>query len=611
VCHSVRGRRGACRVAILPMFVRPRVSGGAMCGIAGIVGSLPSRGAVERMTQVLAHRGPDDAGVWEGESACLGHRRLSILDLSAAGHQPMTKGHLAVVYNGEIYNFRDLRRNLPGPFASETDTEVLLHLYERDGADMVHSLRGMFAFAIWDARERRLFAARDRLGIKPFFYRDVPGGLAFGSEIKALLEIDRPALDPTALRDFFSYKYVPHPKTAYAGIHRLPPAHTLSWSAGRLVTTRYWEPDADTRITRMDEASERLGELLSLVVPEHTLSDVPVGLFLSGGIDSTTLAAHLDRPRTFTLAVDSARFNEAESARVVASHFSAQHVEEPASAIDLAEAVRTIPRLYDEPFGDSAALSAWLVSRMAARHVKVALTGEGGDELFLGYRYYDKFPTYRSTPLRRGLAGLAPAFSRAGRSLGRRAATGLERYATFLPAFTIRQKQALLSPDLMDPDYDDLWHIRRFWREDLDPLKRVQWADIHAHLPGGLLTKVDRASMAHSLEARPPLLDHRLVEFALSLDTSLLRDPAAGDGKLVVRELMESRVPPGVFDRPKKGFGLPIREWVMREPELLRRAFGRLTKAGIVRGGSIPRLDNDQTWSLLVLDRWMADAGFL
>jgi asparagine synthase (glutamine-hydrolysing) len=582
-----------------------------MCGIAGIVGSLPSRGAVERMTQVLAHRGPDDAGVWEGESACLGHRRLSILDLSAAGHQPMTKGHLAVVYNGEIYNFRDLRRNLPGPFASETDTEVLLHLYERDGADMVHSLRGMFAFAIWDARERRLFAARDRLGIKPFFYRDVPGGLAFGSEIKALLEIDRPAMDPTALRDFFSYKYVPHPKTAYAGIHRLPPAHTLSWSAGRLVTTRYWEPDADTRITRMDEASERLGELLSLVVPEHTLSDVPVGLFLSGGIDSTTLAAHLDRPRTFTLAVDSARFNEAESARVVASHFNAQHVEEPASAIDLAEAVRTIPRLYDEPFGDSAAWSAWLVSRMAARHVKVALTGEGGDELFLGYRYYDKFPTYRSTPLRRGLAGLAPAFSRAGRSLGRRAATGLERYATFLPAFTIRQKQALLSPDLMDPDYDDLWHIRRFWREDLDPLKRVQWADIHAHLPGGLLTKVDRASMAHSLEARPPLLDHRLVEFALSLDTSLLRDPAAGEGKLVIRELMESRVPPGVFDRPKKGFGLPIREWVMREPELLRRAFGRLTKAGIVRGGSIPRLDNDQIWSLLVLDRWMADAGFL
>ncbi len=581
-----------------------------MCGIAGIVAETPSRDLVERMTRTLTHRGPDDSGVWESDGACLGHTRLSILDLSSAGHQPMTKGHLTVVYNGEIYNFRELRRGLPGPFASETDTEVLLHLYERDGADMVSELRGMFAFAIWDARERRLFAARDRLGIKPFFYFETQGGLAFGSEIKALLEIDRPDMDVTALRDFFSYKYVPHPKTIYAGIHRLPPAHTLSWEGGRLETRRYWEPSADSHITDMGEATERLAELLERVVPEHTLSDVPVGLFLSGGIDSTTLAAHLDQPRTFTLAVESARFNEAPAAQLVAAYYGAEHVEEPAAAIDLAEAIRAIPRLYDEPFGDSAAWSAWLVSRMAARHVKVALTGEGGDELFLGYRYYDKFPTYRSTALHRALVGLFRPFSAAGRSLGRRAATGLERYAVFLPAFTVRQKQALLSPDLMASGYDDLWHVRRFWREELDPLKRLQWADLHAHLPGGLLTKVDRASMAHSLEARPPLLDHRLVEFALSLDTKLLRDPAAGQGKLVVRELMEKRAPAGLFDRPKKGFGLPIRAWVGREPELLASAFGRLTRAGVLRGGSIPRLDNDQTWSLLVLDQWIRDAGF-
>jgi asparagine synthase (glutamine-hydrolysing) len=522
----------------------------------------------------------------------------------------MTKGHLTVVYNGEIYNFHELRRELPGPFASETDTEVLLHLYERDGAGMVQRLRGMFAFAIWDARERLLFAARDRLGIKPLFYREVPGGLAFGSEIKALLELGRPDMDLTALRDFFSYKYVPHPKTIYAGIRRLPPAHTLSWAGGQLETRRYWEPRAETRITDMGEAKERLGELLEQIVPEHTLSDVPVGLFLSGGIDSTTLAAHLDHPRTFTLAVESVRFNEAPAAQLVAAFYGTEHTEEPAAAIDLAEAIRAIPRLYDEPFGDSAAWSAWLVSRMAARHVKVALTGEGGDELFLGYRYYDKFPTYRSTPLRRGFSGLVPAFSRLGRSLGRRAATGLERYAAFLPAFTVRQKRALLSPDLMAAGYDDLWHVRRFWREDLDSLKRLQWADLHAHLPGGLLTKVDRASMAHSLEARPPLLDHRLVEFALSLDTSLLRDPAAGQGKLVVRELMETRAPAGLFDRPKKGFGLPIRAWVARQPDLVEGAFDRLTRGGILRGGRIPRLDNDQTWSLLVLDQWMRDTGF-
>jgi len=581
-----------------------------MCGITGIIAEGPSRETVERMVDRLRHRGPDDSGVWQSHGVCLGHTRLSILDLSSAGHQPMTKGCLTIVYNGEIYNFRELRRELPGPFASETDTEVLLHLYERDGSDMVHKLRGMFAFAIWDARERRLFAARDRLGIKPFFYREIRDGFAFGSEIKALLEIGRPDMDRTALRDFFSYKYIPHPKTIYAGIRRLPPAHTLSWAAGRLEIRRYWEPSTETRITDMDEGAERLGDLLTQVVPEHTLADVPVGLFLSGGIDSTTLAAHLDHPRSFTLAVDSVRFDEAESARRVAAHYETEHLEEPAAAIDLAEAIQTIPQLYDEPFGDSAAWSAWLVSRMAARHVKVALTGEGGDELFLGYRYYDKFPTYRSTVLRRVLAGLVPPFSQAGRSIGRRAATGLDRYAAFQPAFTLRQKHALLSPDLMAPGYDDLWHVRRFWREELDPLKRLQWADLHAHLPGGLLTKVDRASMAHSLEARPPLLDHRLVEFALSLDTRLLRDPVAGQGKLVVRRLMEPRVPPGLFDQPKKGFGLPIRDWVSREPNLLRGAFDRLTKAGILRGGSIPWLDNDQTWSLLVLDQWMRDAGF-
>jgi asparagine synthase (glutamine-hydrolysing) len=523
----------------------------------------------------------------------------------------MSLGPFTIVYNGEIYNFQELRSVLPGPFVSGSDTEVLLHLYRRDGEHMVGRLRGMFAFAIWDARKRRLFVARDRLGIKPFFYRAVPGGVAFGSEIKALLEIDRPEMDRTALRDFFSYKYVPHPKTIYAGIRRLPPAHTLTWQDGRLATRRFWEPVADVTITDMGAASLRLGELLAEAVPEHTLADVPVGVFLSGGIDSTTLTAHLDRPRTYTLAVDSGRFNEAEAARSVASYFGTDHLEEPATAVDLSEAIATIPRLFDEPFGDSAAWSAWMVSRMAARHVKVALSGEGGDELFLGYRYYDKYPTYRSTPLRRWLDGRVPPFSKAGRSLGRRAATGLERYATFLPAFTVRQKRHLLSPDLMDTDYDDLWHIRRFWREDLDPLKRLQWADIHAHLPGGLLTKVDRASMAHSLEARPPLLDHRLVEFVLSLDTRLLRDPRMRQGKLVVRELLKDRVPQGLFDRPKKGFGLPVRDWTRREPHLLGTAFARLARAGILRSGRIPRLDHDQTWSLLVLDRWMGEAGFL
>jgi asparagine synthase (glutamine-hydrolysing) len=581
-----------------------------VCGIAGIVGSSPSRATVERMTQSLKHRGPDDHGIWSDRGACLGHTRLAILDLSVAGHQPMCLGPLTLVYNGETYNFRQLRAELPGPFTSKSDTEVLLHLYQRDGLDMVHALRGMFAFAIWDARERRLFAARDRMGIKPLFYREVPGGLAFASEIKSLLEIDRPAIEPTALRDYFTYKYIPHPKTIYSGIHELPPAHTLVWN-GTLSIQRYWTPSWDDEIADMDEAVERLGSLLERIVPEHTLADVPVGVFLSGGIDSSTVAAHLERPRTFTLGIDNDHFDESEAARRVAKHLGTDHTEEIATSVDIDEAIETVPEVYDEPFGDSSAWAVWLVSRMARKSVKIALSGEGGDELFFGYGYYDKWLNFRSTLARRWLARLLPPFSSAGLSLERRAARGLERYGAFQPAFTARQKRGLLAPDLLDSDYDDLWHLRRFWREDLEPLKRLQWADIHTHLPGGLLTKVDRASMAHSLEVRPPLLDHRLVEFALALDTRLLRDTEARRGKLVVRRLMEGRVPAGVYDLPKKGFGLPIGDWVRGDPSILKGALQRLARAGILREANEYRFSHDQTWSLLVLDRWMSKAGLL
>ncbi len=580
----------------------------SMCGIAGVTGGSESRETVERMIGRLSHRGPDDSGVWEAPGVCLGHTRLAILDLSAAGHQPMTFGPYTIVYNGEVYNFRELRQELKGPFCSETDTEVLLHLYDRDGPEMVHALRGMFAFAIWDERQRRLFAARDRLGIKPFFYREVVGGVAFASEIKALLELGRPPVDRTALSDYFSYKYVPHPKTIYEGMSRLPPAHRLVWD-GKLRIDRYWTPDPTTRITSDGLAVERLGEMLSEIVPEHTLADVPIGLFLSGGIDSTTLAVHLERPSTYTLGMDVARRDETEAARSVAKYLGTDHHEEVAEASDLSNAIDMVPRVYDEPFGDSAAWSTFLVSRMARRHVKVALSGEGGDELFLGYHYHSKWLTHRSTPLNRLLGPVLPPLTRPGASLRKRAATGLERYAAFQAPFTPAQKRAMLSPDLVSPDYDDLWHLRRFWREDLEPLRRVQWVDIHAHLPGGLLTKVDRASMAHSLEVRPPLLDHRLVEFALSVDPRLLRDVEGRRGKLIVRRLMEGRVPEGLFDRPKRGFALPIRDWAKRHPVLVKDALRRLRGAGIIRRPAVGYLSGDQVWCLLVLDRWMDYAG--
>ncbi|MDX1502244.1 MAG: asparagine synthase (glutamine-hydrolyzing) [Thermoanaerobaculia bacterium] len=580
-----------------------------MCGIVGIVGA-PEPAPLEQMTDDLAHRGPDDRGVWRGDGAEIGHTRLSILDLSTAGRQPMELGPHVLTYNGEIYNFRELRRSLPGPFLSDSDTEVLLHLLAHEGPGCLHRLRGMFALAIWDRRERRLFAARDRLGIKPLLYRELPGGgLAFASEIRPLLELGRPPVDRTALRDYFTYKYVPEPKTIYQGIRKLPPAHCLTWQSGRLEVRRWWEPASRPPVVDPDAAIEELGELLAQAVPEHTVSDVPVAVFLSGGIDSTTIVAHLDRPRTFTLGTDVKRRDESVHARRIAEHFGTRHQEATAGAVDLDEALDTIPRIFGEPFGDTGAWATYLVSRLARRHVTVALSGEGGDEIFCGYQWYSKWITDRSTLLLRWMAALAPPFASGARSAQRRTSRGLERYGAFLGPFTGVQRRALLGPALELDGYDDLWHFRRHWREELPPVKRMQWADLHTYLPGQLLTKVDRASMAHSLEVRPPLLDHRLVELTLALDPSLLHDVERGRGKVIVRRLMEPRIPEGFFDRPKRGFNLPFKTWVRKRRGLLDGALDRLADARVIRRPRRPALTNEQTWTLLSLDRWLTASG--
>ena len=577
-----------------------------MCGIAGIVGSPPDPAVIERMVDRLRHRGPDDRGVWRSDDAHLGHARLAILDLSAAGHQPMVRDQLVITYNGEVYNFRELRRRLPGPFRSDCDTEVVLAAYAEEGDRCLHRLRGMFAFAVWDARRHRLFAARDRLGIKPLFYRALPGGLAFASEIKALLELGRPPVDESALRDYLTYRYIPAPKTVFAGIRELPPGHTLVWQGGgALEVARWWEPSAEVTVTDMGEAVERLGRLLEIAVPMHTLADVPVGVFLSGGIDSTTTAAFVDRPRTFTLGSRIGHRDEAPVARRVAAHFGAEHHELLAESVDLDLALDTQPRLYDQPFGDSGSWATFLVSRLAREHVTVALCGEGGDELFCGYQWYRRWTEPPPPTVARALAGALPTFSALGRSLQRRVAAGLERYAAFLSPFTVEQKRALIGPRLEQEGYDDLWFFRRHWREELPPLKRLQWADLHTYLAGDLLARVDRASMAHSLELRPPLLDHELVELGLALDGPLLLDPATGTGKLVVRRLMAGRVPAGLFDRPKRGFNLPIRRWVARRPRLLSAALDRLAEAGIIRRPRALSFTGEQTWALLSLDRWV------
>jgi asparagine synthase (glutamine-hydrolysing) len=573
-----------------------------MCGITGIVGPGDWEVTVAAMTESLRHRGPDDGGVWLDAGVCLGHRRLSIVDLTAAGHQPMSFGPYTIVYNGEIYNFRELRRALAGPFRSDSDTEVLLHLYAAHGPQCLEKLAGMFAFAIWDAEKRELFVARDRLGIKPFFYLARPDLFAFASEVKALLQLSSRRVDRSALWDYFTYKYVPSPKSIYSDVLQLPPAHAAIYDGSRLSAWRYWTPEPTADEQDPDHAQQRLESLLQDVVPAHMLADVPVGVFLSGGLDSTTLVASLDRPRTFSIGFDDG-VNEAPFARRVAEHFHTEHQERIVPGLETEEALERIPGIYDEPFADMAGWSNYVVAREARRHVTVALSGEGGDELFSGYLHHTKFLRSRPNPLAIALAGRLPPFSKLGLSAYRRAGGEIERYAARTGPFTSLQKRQLFADGLVEPDYDDLWHLRRFWRQDLDPIKCMQWLELNTYLPDDLLAKVDRSSMAVSLEVRPPFLDHRLVEFALGLASAVMRD---GDcGKLPLRRFLDGKCPAEVLTRPKQGFGMPSGRWLEERPELTRQVLRRLESIGLLRSRRERRFRASQLWTLHVLDRWI------
>jgi asparagine synthase (glutamine-hydrolysing) len=575
-----------------------------MCGIAGIIGSSASIDTVTAMTDRLRHRGPDGAGIWSAPGIVLGHRRLSILDLSHAADEPMVFGEHVLTYNGEIYNHQALRAGLPGPWRSTGDTEVLLHLLARYGSSCLPKTVGMFAFASWDAGARRLLLARDRLGIKPLYYRILPDGIAFGSELKALLVLGRPPIDASALRDFLFHGYVPAPKTIFSGICKLPAAHTLTWENGRVSIERYWEPSAEVRARTADDTLKMIDELLHTVVPAHMLSDVPVGVFLSGGIDSALTTYYLDHPRTFSLGFDARDRSELEAARSAAAHFHTVHTDMTAQAADFEQALEAIPAIFDEPFADSAAWSNYLIAEFARREVTVALSGEGGDEVFCGYpRYWSKVGS-RSNVLNRALTRLLPPLGRLASSMQRQAYVGLPAYAAALGGMTAAQIEDVLDGSWRERDYDYLWFYRQFWREELSPLAKLRWLDLHTDLAEGLLTKVDRTSMAHSLEVRPPLLDHRLVEFMLSVDPALLVDERGRRGKLLLRRLMQPRLPPGHLDRPKSGFGLPVHRWLKQHPRVFQEAVGRLRERGVLRRSVGPEFR--RAWSLLVLDRWFS-----
>jgi asparagine synthase (glutamine-hydrolysing) len=553
-----------------------------VCGIVGVVGIPADVAAVDRARDALSHRGPDDAGTWisADRRVALAHRRLSILDLSPLGRQPMANasGTVQVTYNGEIYNFAALRAELQAAghrFASGTDTEVVIHAYEQWGDACVDRFRGMFAFGVWDATRRRLLLGRDRVGVKPLYYYDDGTTFAFASELKALEALGGLDLivDESALYDFLTYLYVPAPKTPYRHIRKLPPAHLLAYERGHATTWRYWDPPCEATFDGSErDAAEALGALLGDAVRAHLVADVPVGALLSGGLDSTgvtALAAAAVAPaplRTYSIGFDVAGHSELPYARRAAAAIGTAATEATLGIADAHRLAGRVAGVYDEPFADTSAVPTLAVCELAGRDVKVALSGDGGDEVFAGYGWYRRHAARaRFAGVPRWLRARVPAAVERGALMrvpgvptvvdGVR--DELARHAVIMGGYTREQKAAVLAPGVFArfDGYDDYWHFRRYWREDLDVVTRFQYLDLMTYLPDDILVKVDRAAMAVGLEVRPPLLDHHVVEFALSLPAGMRHDGVTG--KRVLKAALRGLVPDEIVDRPKRGFSIP------------------------------------------------------
>jgi asparagine synthase (glutamine-hydrolysing) len=584
-----------------------------MCGIAGYLtdeGLRPTDlgRTVGTMTDSLAHRGPDDRGIWcdPNHGIALGHRRLSILDLSPAGHQPMisSSGRYVIVYNGEVYSHHEMRAALDGRgigFRGHSDTETMLEGFAAWGIEStLEKMIGMFALALWDRETRTLYLARDRIGVKPLYWGSFGGLFLFGSELKALRAHTgwTPALDRDALGAFMRHGYIPTPNSIYQGIHKLEPGCYLVMRAGEQPSVkRYWDfrsivqrAVAGRRSWREDEAVDALDTLLRDAVKRRMEADVPLGAFLSGGIDSSTVVALMQaqssRPvRTFSIGFRESEYNEAPYASAVAKHLKTDHTElyvEPAHAL---EVIPRIPDWFDEPFADSSQIPTFLVSELTRQHVTVSLSGDGGDELFGGYPRYQhaadlfhrtgRVPAWvrmRAASLLRSLPrgdwerlfGLVPHRwrpSNAGNKVYKLAASLEEANPASIYRRVISQwaNPALVVPGATEPR-GTLWQDSENAALVPDFFERMQFIDTLTYLPDDIMTKVDRASMAVSLEAREPLLDHRLVEFAWTLPKHL--KVRRGESKWILRQVLYRYVPKTLIERPKMGFGVPIDHWL-------------------------------------------------
>jgi len=617
-----------------------------MCGIAGIVdftGDTPTREMITRMTDLIRHRGPDDEGIAILGPAGLGHRRLAIIDLSPGGHQPMTleDGGIHVVFNGEIYNYQEVKAELEAlgaTFRSRSDTEVILRAYRAWGIDSLRKLNGMFAFAIWDAGQRALFAARDRLGKKPFFYHHRPGHLAFASEMKALLadpKLPRD-VDPSAIDAYLTYSCIPAPRTIFRGVTKLLPGHYLWYQEDRVTTAPYWELSFGSNGSRETEAEalEHLEDLFRGSVRRRLVSDVPVGAFLSGGLDSSAVVAMMaelmsEPVRTYTIGFEEEGFSEIEDARAVARHFGTRHHEYSVRA----DAVEILPDLVwhlDEPFGDSSAVPSYYVAKLAAQDVKVVLSGDGGDELFAGYNRYKEALTprpWRWIPraLRRSTIGSVAAslpIDWPGRNrlyeIGNMHRESSPDWMGIYPYIRERiyspAMRAELSASRRSAGASVALEEQPQLRS-LDRLSRLQFLDTTRYLPDDILVKVDRTTMAHSLESRAPLLDHLLVSYVATLPSSYkLRD---GVSKYLFRKMIARHLPSAILEKRKQGFAIPRETWF--RADLKSRARERLLDRRALERGYFDRRVLDQVltyhaagqrdysgwiWCLLVLEEW-------
>ncbi len=634
-----------------------------MCGIAGwansdanVCSQNVSESALRLMCDRMIHRGPDSEGLWLGRGVALGMRRLSIIDLKTGGQPVWSEDKsIAAVMNGEIYNFRQLRKNLEESghiFSSQTDTEVLPHLYEEHGAGMVEKLNGMFAFALWDSRKKKLFLARDRFGEKPLYYGVFAGKLFFASELKALLahpDVET-RLNYAALRQYLAFDYVPAPLSIYENIFKLPAAHTLTLEDGEIKIERYWNLSFQKPCPApsIEEAAGELRRLLADSTRMRLMADVPLGVLLSGGVDSASIAAfaqqHSSKPvKTFCIGFEEASFDESHYARQVATHLGTEHYEDVLSVNKAADLLPEIAKWLDEPLADASILPTFLLSRFVRSEVTVALGGDGGDEIFAGYPWYyahkmaeryEKIPRFLRRNFFESVVNRLPTGDKnmSFDFLAKRFIKSLTnqdlaaRHHSLLGSFMFGEQEHLLTDSVKSRNGANIYDGAQDWLEICDAdniVEKMQFLDMKSYLAEDILTKIDRASMAVSLEVRSPFLDPRIAEFSASLprdyklNCKTAKFAFGNTGKFILKKAVAPLLPPPVTKRKKQGFVIPVAAWLKGKLNPLVRdllAPERIKKQGLFNSIFVQKLlaehetgqanHDKMLWTLLIFQLW-------